>query len=426
MTNRTAAPATYPFAAPKLWNMECFWLENNIPVCFLHNAEYRLIRMDIRIKAGSCYQGLPGIAQTTAKILQEGTVLHPNSSWAEAMDALGAIAEISPERDYVSFSFHFSKEKIEPVLELVMEMLTQALFPQEKLEVIRKQHKQQLGTQLEKNSFVAYRCFLSSLFDNHVYGQSLTLEDMDLWTTGLLRGFFNDCYTPESTRIFMAGNITDRVLSCLDKTIGQWGKRSFIAAEPGNVTVSHATRCHVRKEGSLQSSLCIGKVNIQRHHPDWMGLQLLNRVLGGYFGSRLMTEIRERSGLAYGISSHLLSYRHAGLFVIMADVNASRTEEALGKIRRELLHLIEEPIGKEELKLVKNYEFGSMLRNFDGIFSIMDRYIETDDSGMSVDFWKKYFESIPHFTAKELQLLAVRYLNPDSMTEVTAGEINTR
>ena len=420
MTDRTKVPDTFAFAAPDLLPMQCIRLSNGIPVYMLQHPDYKLIRMDVRLKAGSRFQPFPGVAQTTAKILLEGTVSHPDN-WSECMDGAGVFVELSVERDFVSFSFHFPQEKASTVLPLAMEIFREAHFAPDKLDLLRMQHRQQLAVQLEKGSFVAYRQFLSTLFGTHPYGQSLALSDMDRWNPELLRRFFEDCYVPEATRIFIAGHVTEEVQASLQQTFGQWKPRPFRALEPEMVTRSKpAVRTLVREQG-VQSSLCMGKIAVTRTHDDWMGLQLLNRLLGGYFGSRLMTEIRERSGLAYGIHSHLISCRHAGIWCISADVNASRAAEAVEKIKGELRRLIETPVDEAELSMVKNYEFGSLLRGFDGLFLVLERYMEADDASLPIDCWKNYFDAIPAMTAGKLQQLADKYLQPESMSLVVVG-----
>ena len=403
--------------------MEIRRLDNGIEVCQLTNRDYRLIRMDVRVKAGSRFQSFPGVAQTTAKMLLEGTLPHPDAQWSACMEALGAYADVFAERDFVRFSFHFPQEAVMQALPLLAEIFISPLFSDERLQIVRIQHKQQLSVQLQKSSFIAYRTFLSALFGQHSYGQFLSLEEMDGWTIALLRQFFEDCYVPESMRIFVAGNITETFWTCLNRCLGQWSRRSFRGVCPEMVLASTPQCCFVLRPDSVQSSICLGKVlPVRRGVREWMALQLSNRILGGYFGSRLMTEIRERSGLAYGISSHLLSRRHAGLLCITADIDAERIREALDKVRREVKKLSETRIGQDELDLVKNYEYGSLLRSFDGLFSVMERYMETDDAGLPPEEWKAYFSFIPTFDAETLQQTATTFLDPESFTEVVVGK----
>lgn len=420
--DRSQAPETFPFSTPEFARPESLRLSNGIPCFFWQQDDYKLIRLDVRIQAGSSLQSRPGIALATLKMLQEGTQRHPGEQWAEALDAEGAFIENLPDRDFATLSLHFPQQAAARVLALLKEMLTEPQFQDARLELLKFQQRQSLAINMEKTAYLAYRDLSTALYtEKHPYGRFLSPEDIDAWKVEEMEAFFHSLYVPSAMRVFMAGNLTAEVRRLLDENLGSLPQRPYTAVSPAEVTESTPCSCRRKKDGSVQASVCMGRVLFRRTHEDWMQMNLLNRVLGGYFGSRLMTEIRERSGLAYGIYSHLTSMLHAGHFYIAADVNAEAADVAVEKIRRELTRLCEEKIPEAELQRVRKYEFGSLLRSFDGLFQQMERFMDVADYGLDSAYWDAYAQAITTLDADGLQELARRTLSPESMTVAVVG-----
>ena len=397
-------------------------LPNGIP-CFLwHQEDYALVRMDIRVEAGGWYQSRAGVALATLKMLQEGTQSHPGESWMSCLDAEGCYIESYTDRDWAVVSLHFPVKAAGRILPLVREMFAEPQFSPERLQLLQVQQKQNLSVNLEKNSFIAYRQFLASLYSaDHPYGRMLTIADVEAWNIGELKAFFEARFRPAAMQVFMAGNMTPELVRLTEETLGRLPDLP-VAPEPSfQLPELSPEKHHITGHGTMQTSICMGRRLFGRSHPDWMRVCLLNRLLGGYFGSRLMTEIRERSGLAYGICSQLSSMRHAGHCCISADVNASQAELAVEKISAELRRLCTENVPAEELERVKSYETGSLLRRFDGLFPQMERWEEVQADGMDAAYWSEYFRTVESVTPHELRRLAQQYLDPDGMTMVLVG-----
>jgi len=151
-------------------------------------------------------------------------------------------------------------------------------------------------------------------------------------------------------------------------------------------------------------------------------MQILNTILGGYFGSRLMTNIREEKGLTYGISSFIMTYKHAGFLVIATDVKAENRELAVTEVFNELEKLRTQAISTEELELVRNFLLGDMIRNFDGPFATSDNYRGLLDLGLTPDYFHEFFKVLLNITAEELHALAKKYLQKEDFITVVAGK----
>ncbi len=423
MLDRTLPPESFAFPTPRLYPMGVERLPNGIPLYMLHQSDRELIRMDVRVCAGSRFQSKQGNALAVSKMLQEGTLKHPGESWADCLDYEGAFLEVDNGRDFTVFSFYFLYKSKDRVLELAQEMFQCPAFRPEHLDLVRFQQKQNLQVSLEKNSNLAYRSFFSAVFgEEHPYGRFLWPEQTDDWTVEDVRDHFEKHYVPEAIRIFVAGNITDELKNQLSQTMGKLSGAAFGGRFPSNVEYSVSQFHFQERPQSMQSSICMGKILFQRTHPDWYPMMLVNRVLGGYFGSRLMTQIREKSGLAYGIYSYLAPMQHAGVFCISADVDASRTDEALKKIRIEVSELCDKGTDMEELSRVCAYESGILLRSFDGLFSLMDRYMGLDDYGLAVSSFEDYFRCISEITPEKIRSLAEQWLQPETFTVGVVGK----
>ena len=181
-------------------------------------------------------------------------------------------------------------------------------------------------------------------------------------------------------------------------------------------------RQSIEKEGALQSAIRIGKLMFNKTHPDFQSLQVLNTVYGGYFGSRLMSNIREDKGYTYGIGSGLVSLQHGGYFFITTEVGVDVTAKAIKEIYFEMDRLRKEKITTDELQLVKNYLLGTFLRSVDGPFAMADRFKGILNYNLGYDYFDRYIATIRAVSASDLMGLANTYFDKDSMIELVVGK----
>ena len=180
----------------------------------------------------------------------------------------------------------------------------------------------------------------------------------------------------------------------------------------------------VEKENVTQSAIRLGKIIINKTHPDYHKLNVVNTILGGYFGSRLMKTIREKKGYTYGISSVLVSLKHAGYFVILSEVGTNVAKNTIADVITEIKKLRLEKISQQELDLVKNYMLGDLLRSFDGPFEISASFINIIDLGLDTNYYDKAIDAIRTITPDEIILIANKYLQEDILIKTIAGKYN--
>ena len=415
-------PKTHPFADFSSLRPMRLNLHNGIPFVGLHDPNLKLIRLDIRLMAGSYFQQKSAIAAAVLKLITEGTSLLSAEEIAEQLDYFGSYFEVLPDRDFSTFTVYFPKAAATEILNIIKQLFDDAIFPQEKINIYKNNSKKNLAISLEKTSYLSHTQFIATIFGGkHPYGSSLGFSDIDAVNREDITEFYQSHFHAGNMRVFAAGNLDDAFKELLNNTLGKLHRKEpntsvFIPAQP---KIDH--RIHLKRENALQSSICMGRRLFNRTHESWEQTAVLNTVLGAYFGSRLMTNIREEKGLAYGISSRMNSFLQDGTFCIAADVNKNQVQQATDEIYKELLRLTQTEIANKELSLVKNYLYGTFLRNFDGIFSQIERIILSDDYHFEDAYWENCLTIYKSVDSSTLFSLANAYLQPDSMTEVVVG-----
>jgi predicted Zn-dependent peptidase len=421
MLNRKISPQSYPIYELKPSPTVPYTLKNGIAVVGLNDPNLTLIRLDIRLKAGIYFQQKQAVSHATIKLITEGTKSMSSEQIAEELDYAGAYFEVVSDRDFSTFTIYFPKRAAEKIMPVVAKLFTEAIFPEDKIEILTNNMRKNLAINKEKTSYLAHSHFISHVFgERHPYGVSLQFADIDTLKREDIVDFYQQNFHSGNIRLFAAGDLDSDFLILMNDTLGQLPYKqpniqNAIALNPLEGTFS------IEKENAVQSSVCIGKRLFTHQHKDWIPMYILNTVLGGYFGSRLMTNIREEKGLTYGIYSRVQSFQLDGLFMIRADINKELVQQAVNEIYKELATLQKEPVPQEELELVKNYLYGSLLHNFDGVFSQIDRVIQTNDYNLSSDYWTQYMETVRNINSHTLQELACNYLDINTMTEIVSG-----
>ena len=206
----------------------------------------------------------------------------------------------------------------------------------------------------------------------------------------------------------------------MDHTLGKINHTASPLSEYKAPPSADTSPIHVSKQTSMQASIYLGKKFHTLTHPRWNEYAVLNTLLGGYFGSRLMTNIREDKGLAYNIYSRIVPLVHDGMFYIHADVNKQQVALAIQEIYSEMNVLKEQLVDQHELTTLKNYMYGSLLRNFDGVFSQIEQLMDVNDFKLSMNHFEQKTNIIKSIQASTLRDLAQMMFTP-GFVEVVVG-----
>ena len=395
---------------------------NGTPIYVLNCPEYEVVRLSFIFHAGTITQHHPFVASATANMLAEGSELYSSQQIAEKLDYYGSFFDINIDRDYCYITFCSLSKFFQPTAEVIEQVILHPTFPEKEVAIYSAKRKQQLSIERHKVETIAREHFAKAMFgDNHPYGVSYPEAEYDSLSREQLIEHFKRRYTAQNCIVVCSGNITDQVLA----TIHNITSAIPVGDECGSESMpafSTTQAKRIQHDGAVQSSIRIGRLLFQRTHENFIPMQVLATVLGGYFGSRLMQNLRERNGFTYGVMAAMVNFQHTGYLAIATQVGKEATEQALQEIAKEIELLRTEPIPNEELDLVKNIMVGEMMRILDGPFGIADVTTENILCGFDNSHIQHNLDRIRRITPEELLSLAQRYLKDEDLTTVVVGD----
>ncbi len=418
--NRTIAPETqkikhldFPACIKSLG-------KTGVSIYHLYAPVDEVLRVEFVFDAGIAKQTQKLIATGVNRLLTEGTQTKTAEQIADGLDFYGSYLQTRCAVDDAQLTLYCLKKHLNKCLEIVLDVIKNAQFPENEIDIYKKNNKQRLKVQQQKTSYLCRKAFYETLFGNTSPIASYSLPiDYENFSRETLVSFHRKYYAETIKYITLAGDVNDDVIEQLSQFSASFNP-SQSDNNYRNETIIPESKV-VKKEKSSQATLRVGRKIINRSHPDYRKLQLVNLVLGGYFGSRLMKNIREDKGLTYGIYSVLESYLDDGCFYVEADVNNDKTQVAIEEIYKEINTLCVELVPEKELITAKNYLLGSLLRSIDGPFTIVDRNRILLDYGFKSTYYDEFIEIINTTTSEELRDLCNKYLKPENLVEIVCG-----
>ena len=423
--NRLKAPELGKPLSLGIKEPEKIMLSNGVPVFLIPDKEQEVTRLDIIFNAGNAHQSQKLQANTVNKLLIEGTKNHTAREIAGIIDFYGAYLDPFIAKDSAGLTLFALTKYYDKLLPLLKEILTKASFQENEIKLYEDRKKQNFLVNIQKVRYRASLEFNKLLFGgNSPYGQILTKEDFGKLKQEQVLDFYERFYNPKNASIVLSGKITEDLLNNLKQSLGDLWRRN---GKPVELKESYTEKVDqkvllIEKEGALQSALRIGFTTISRQHEDFSNLNLLNTILGGYFGSRLMSSLREDKGYTYGVNSFIQNFRHACYLAVATEVNANHTAEAIEEIKRQIERLSEEEISNKELTVVKNYVYGSYLRYFDGPYSLADRFLKSLELNLDFCLYKEELEKMMSISPSTLLETARKYLNFNDMKILVVGK----
>ncbi|MES2780674.1 MAG: pitrilysin family protein [Bacteroidota bacterium] len=419
--NRTIAPESSSISSMNLIQGSSLQTKNNIPFHYIHVPGSNVLKVDFVFNAGLRNQLLNGQATATGSLLTEGTSKYTAKQLADKLDAFGAYLQSKTNVDDAQLSLYCLPKFLPRVMEYILAVLTDCSFPEKDLDTYKTNAIQRLSVNQQRNSFLNRRAFYCSIFGKeNAYGSPVNQEDYTNISRETVSSFYRENILPGIKYVMVSGEASGAILSQLEASLSHLTNSPVLARK---IVLSNNApeKILLENEHSVQSAIRIGRKLFGRKHPDFKKMQVLNMALGGFFGSRLMKNIREEKGLTYGIYSAMESYWDGGAFYIETEMNNELRDTGVTEILKEVANLRENQIANEELTLVKNYLLGSFLRSIDGPFSLADRYKMILDYGFTYDYYGEFVETIRSISASEIQELANMYLQERDLTTVIVG-----
>ncbi|MBF9224143.1 M16 family metallopeptidase [Hymenobacter ruricola] len=429
MLDRTVAPPVQPLARVTLPAADVLSLPSGARLHVLANDAQPVVRLQAVFRAGKTVEPRPGLATLTARMLLEGTTTRTARRIADEVAFYGASLECDAGFDRSTLTLYCLTRHLPALLPLVLDVLQNPAFPASELDQLKTRTVQNVRVERQKTSFLASERFNELLFGAETaYGRPFNADEYQALTAEEARAFHQQAYALANAELFLCGDVAaERELvasafgaepmGATQRPEQQYGLEIDVSIPP-----SHVERVPVA--GSLQASIRMGRLWPSPTHPDTHRLKLLANVLGGYFGSRLMRNIREDKGLTYGIYASVAPREAGTSLVIGTDVKGESADFAVREIEMELRRLQEELIPADELETVKNYLLGKFANELSTVFEQCDKYKTLVFLELPADYYTEFVQQTEATNAETLRTLAQAYLLPENMQIVIAGPEN--
>lgn len=425
MLDRTVAPQHKNIQLPSIPGSNKTFLPNGIPVQWVNTGLQEVIRIECIFPADSNDFPHPSISFFTSRMMWEGTANRSSAQISQALDLYGAFTDTVHTPDYYGLAVYTMPKFLPQVLPILADVLYCASFPEKEWASLRNIMRQQLMINKTQNAWIARTQFKEALFGRETrYGFSQNEESLETLALEDLHSFYTTYISTAPFSVFASGKVEAHSLAFIEKYLGQQKTNTPAPSSIADTAIdleTKAGRIVIPRRDSSQYTLRIGKKAPVRTADDFFKILVTNEILGGYFGSRLMKNIREEKGLTYGISSYLPALKRASYFMIATDVNKDSLDEILDEIKKEIFCLQKDEISETELSRVKKVMEGEFARSVGTAFEIGDLYQTIAICGLPEDFYDTYLDKIRRVTAEDIQLVARNFLNPDSMLEVVVG-----
>lgn len=397
-------------------------LDNGVPVYAVNAGAEEVMLVELVFFAGNSFEEKNLVAAASNFLWKNGTSKKKAFQINEHFEFYGSFLNRACYNETATITLHCLNKHIAVLLPVVEELITDAVYPEEELAIFKQNQKQRLSVSLKKSEFVAGRLIDSYLYgEKHPYGKYSSHEEYDALNREELLSFYNKYYKQGNCVIFTAGKLPPGLFELLNKHFGKLSLGSDFRKPAHQISSTKKTGEKFRISNDVngvQGSIRIGREFPNRHHPDFQKAMMLNNIFGGYFGSRLMANIREDKGYTYGIHSYLQDHMQQSAWLVSTEAGKDVCEATIEEVYKEMRRLQDAPVGEEEMHLVRNYMMGSILGDLDGPFHIIARWKNYILNDLDGNYFYNAIDTIRTVTPDELQQLAKKYLNPEEFYEL--------
>ena len=424
MLDRTISPDFQTIQEVNFPTAQTHILDNGTPLYMINVGQQPVVRVEVILDAGTWFEPKESVSFFAMKMLAEGTKRKKSVEISEYFDNIGAFIDLGHGSDRANLLVYGLSKQLPNILPMMKEMLEESVFPDAELDTIKNSTRQNLRVNQEKNGYVASVTLRQKLFGNaHPYGKSQQESSIEAVQTQDLRDFYAQRINTRPRAVVLSGLVSDADVTLVNQFLGQNNPQWQSNTPPTSPILKQYAASHtlIDKPDSVQTSIRLGKRLITRHHPDWFKMLVTNEILGGYFGSRLMKNIREAKGLTYGISSSALSFSNDGYFIISSECKKELAGRVLEEIEKEIRKLQTLPVPADELETVKNYMSGQFVGNLNTPFEIADRIKMIKLEHLDPDFYANYVQKIRGVSSQDILEMANKYWQFESFTQVQVG-----
>jgi zinc protease len=422
--NRKIPPAIhnateFDFVLPPISTVAC---KNGMPIYYINGGVQEVVSVEWIFDSGAWYAPESTVAQAAAGLLKSGTSSKTALQIDEHIEFYGGNVKVGCGNDWASVQLTCLSKHLHQLLPLVKELFDDAQFPQDEIDLYNQNYLQRLKVNLTKGDFVANRKIDEFLFGyKHPYGFYNTETTIKTVTQEKLLAYKHKFYSSRRCKIFLSGKFADNIVQLVEDTFGAqaWGSQDAIEKVEHAINAESVLKHRIiNDEQAVQGAIRIARPFVNKQDPNFAQLILLNTIYGGYFGSRLMSNIREEKGYTYGIYSYIYNNKFDSAFSISTEAGKDVAELAVEEVFKEMELIKSEGIDAEELQLVKNYLLGNLLGDLDGPFQIIQRWKNLILNDFTIDKFNSNIAIYKNCTTDELVALAQKYFVRDAFYDL--------
>jgi predicted Zn-dependent peptidase len=405
-------------------------LKNGLTVLILEDRRAPYVNMQLYIGgAGALFEpvGTAGLANATAVMLTEGTKSRSSSQIAEEIDRLGA--GLSAGSSFGSpdtvLSASGLSDNFDDWFGLFVDVLLNPSFPADELEKLKQRQRVHLREQRSSSGFLTNERFNRAVYGDHPAGRvSANLESIDKLEREALIQWHRNRYAPGNAILGIAGDVRAKALiTKLEQRLAGWKKPDVKQAWPRNPSPQTTRKVFlVNRPNSVQTTLALGNIAIDRRSADYMAMVVMNHVIGGGASSRLFLNLREEKGYTYGVYSDFSALRYPGPWRAGGSMRTEVTEAALTEFFNEFQRIREQKVATEEIEASKRAIVASFALSLEQPARVLGFAVTSKQYGFPADYWDTYPAKIMAVTADDIQRVARKYLNPETLQLVAVGD----
>lgn len=424
MTDRSHCPPVTPFNNVHLDFLECLRLSCGIPLWVINGGDEQVCRISVYVAGGTLHETKPLLSLLTPQMVLEGSTHYDSRQIAELLDYHGAWKTVLNHDTMSELSLSSMSEHYHRILPLLVDALAHATFPESEFEMYKQRYAASYATARNRVKYLA-GVEMRRLYygDGHPLVADIDPQQLLQLTVDDLKAFYARFFHPSNCQLVLSGKVTDKMVRLTDEAFSQWVDETPAEQMPQwHIQPSDRMLSVVDKPGAVQAAVAMTIQAIGRTHPDYLALRILCMTLGGYFGSRLMSNLREDKGYTYGINAFLSGRAHDGYIGVGTECDVRYTWQVIDEVKHEMQRLCEQPISPDELNLVRQYMLSEQVKTLDTPFNMASYVASTWLYGVYPEYFNRQIDTVLHATPQLLQQMAKRYLNLDKLRVVIAGD----
>lgn len=420
-----AAPKRYefPHAATKT-------LANGLRVFVVsEHREPAVAARLVILSAGSIEdpKDMPGVAQVTASMLTQGTAKRSAKEIAEAIDFVGGSLNASAGKDSTTVTLEVVKKDLVAGLDLMSDVVLHPAFSAEELDRQRQQLLSNMTVQYSDPQYLASVIFARTVYGGSPYGLpgEGTPEIVKKLRRDELVKFHEAKYQPNQALLAFAGDVSpEEAFAAAEKNFGAWPKGSSAAtAPPAPDALAGRHIWLVDKPDAVQTQIRVGRIAIRRADPDYIPLQVTNRIFGGGYNSRLNTEVRVNKGLTYGAFSSAAAHRYTGALSAGTFTRTEKTVEAAKLVVDLIAKMSTGNESKGELDFARDYLAGVYPIQTETAEQVAERVLTAAAFELPADYNSTYPERVRAVTLEQVKSTGAKYFTANNLDIVLVGNV---